>query len=141
VFYVTVGGFRGVSLAVVVQGVFMTIATIALIAAAFGAVYSTYGRLIEANEKLIRIIGEEFMNLYRLPQALVISWRIIFTIGLIACSHPLMATLSYKSIRAMKIAIIIGSLAVTLWTYSLCTWAGLFAKLFLSELPVPDHAV
>ena len=141
VFYVTVGGFRGVSLAIVVQGVFMTIATIALIAAAFGAVYSTYGGLVEANEELIRIAGEEFMNLYRLPPALVISWWIIFTIGLIACPHPLMATLSYKSIRAMKIAIIIGSVAVTLWTYGLCTWAGLFAKLFFPELPVPDHAV
>ncbi len=140
IFYVTVGGIRGVGLAVVVQGVFMTVTTILLVAGVFNGIFTTYGGLVEANEAFMKIAGEAYLNLFRLPPALVISWWIIFTVGIIALPHGLMASLTYKSARAMKMAIILGSIIVTFWTYGLL-WAGFFAKLWFPKLPVPDHAI
>ena len=139
VFYATIGGIRGVGLALVVQGVFMTACYALLVAGVWSRALADYGSLTAINEALIKVAGEGFMNVFRTPPGIawVFSQWIIFNLGLLALPHGLMATLAYRSIKAMKRAVYIGVPIVTFWTYGI--WVALVGKIYFPKLPVPDH--
>jgi sodium/pantothenate symporter len=139
VFYSTIGGIRGVGLALLVQGIFMTLCYALLIAGVWGRAIAEYGSLVAINEALIRVAEESFMNAFRSPPGIawVFSQWIIFNLGILALPHGLMAALTYKSVKAMKRAIYIGIPVVTFWTYGI--WVALIGKVFFPKLPVPDH--
>ncbi len=137
IFYAAVGGLRGIGLALLIQGVFMTACYAALVVGVWGRALADYGSLVAINEALIKVAGESFMNAFRLPPLWLFSMWLIFNIGLLALPHGLMATLSYKSVKAMKRAIYIGVPIVTFWTYGI--WVGLIGKIYFPHLKVPDH--
>jgi len=139
VFYATIGGMLGVGLALVVQGIFMTAAYLLLIIGVWGRALADYGSLAAINEALIKVAGEAYMNVFRTPPGIawVFSMWIIFNIGLLTLPHGLMATLTYKSTKAMKWAIYIGIPIVTFWTYGV--WVGMIGKIYFPKLAVPDH--
>jgi len=137
IFYIAVGGLRGVGLALLIQGAFMTACYAALIAGVWSRALADYGSLVAINEALIKVAGESFMNAFRLPAMWLFSMWLIFNIGLLALPHGLMATLSYKSVKAMKRAIYIGVPIVTFWTYGI--WVGLIGKIYFPKLAVPDY--
>jgi len=137
VFYSVIGGMRGVGLTLVIQGFFMTLAYILLIVGVWGRAIADYGSLAAINEALIKTAGESFMNAFRLPVAWLFSQWIIFNLGLLALPHGLIATLTYRSVKAMKRAIYVGVPLVTLWTYGI--WSALVGKIYFPKLTVPDH--
>lgn len=139
VFYATIGGIRGVGLALLVQGIFMTLCYALLVAGVWSRAIAEYGSLATINEALIRVAGESFMNAFRTPPGIawVFSQWIIFNLGILALPHGLMAALTYRSVKAMKRAIYIGIPVVTFWTYGV--WVALIGKVFFPKLPVPDH--
>lgn len=121
----------------VIQGFFMTLAYILLIVGVWGRAIADYGSLAAINEALIKTAGESFMNAFRLPVAWLFSQWIIFNLGLLALPHGLIATLTYRSVKAMKRAIYVGVPLVTLWTYGI--WSALVGKIYFPKLTVPDH--
>ncbi len=140
VFYATTGGIRGVGLATVLQGVFMTFAAILLAVGVFGGALSHYGSLVGVHNALVQTVGQKYVDPYALGAKIVISWWIIFSIGLLALPHGLMASLSYRDTRAMKRAVYLGVIVVTFWTFVML-FTGFFARLWFPKLSVPDHAV
>ncbi|MEM4740564.1 MAG: hypothetical protein QXS63_05755, partial [Zestosphaera sp.] len=139
IFYATIGGIRGIGLALLVQGVFMTACYALLIAGVWSRAIADYGSLTAINEALINTAGESFMNVFRTPPGIawVFSQWIIFNLGLLALPHGLMAAIAYKSVKAMKRAIYIGIPIVTFWTYGI--WVALVGRLYYPKLAVPDH--
>ncbi|MEM2021255.1 MAG: hypothetical protein QXP80_03395 [Zestosphaera sp.] len=139
VFYAVIGGMRGVGLTLLIQGFFMTLAYALLIIGVWGKALADYGSLAAINEELIKKAGEAFMNAFRTPPGIawVASQWIIFNLGLLALPHGLIATLSYKSVKAMKRAIYIGVPIVTFWTFGI--WVALVGKIYFPTLPVPDR--
>ncbi|MEM1703850.1 MAG: hypothetical protein QXQ31_07325 [Zestosphaera sp.] len=139
IFYATIGGIRGVGLALLIQGAFMTACYALLVAGVWSRAIADYGSLAAINEALINTAGESFMNVFRTPPGIawVFSQWIIFNLGLLALPHGLMATITYKSVKAMKRAIYIGIPIVTFWTYG--EWVGLVGRLYYPKLAVPDH--
>lgn len=139
ILYSALGGIRGVGLAIVLQGIVMTIAALFLVAAIFGAAIANYGSLVNLTQAMAQVAGEKYISLYMPVQWLASLW-FAFSWGVISLPHALLATLSYKSTKAAKRAIILGTVVVTFWTYALL-WSGFFARVFLPELKVPDHAI
>ncbi len=139
IFYTTIGGMLGVSLAIVVQGIFMTITYLLLIISVWSRALADYGSLAAINEALIKVAGEAYMNVFRTPPGIawLFSMWIIFNLGLLALPHALMATLTYKNIKAMKRAIYIGIPIVTFWTYGI--WVALIGRIYFPKLAVPDY--
>lgn len=129
------GGIKGVTTAVVLQGIVMTAAVFALF---FGAL-AHIGPL----ELAIRSIGE-------LDPKLISPWTwnikfqssmwIIFGLVSIGMPHAAMNTLLYKDTKAMHKAIILGVIFVVLWTVMLI-WMGNMVRAIYPDLKVVDHAV
>jgi len=140
IFYATLGGIRGVGLAAMIQGIFMTVAALFLAVGVFGGALSQYGSFAGVHEALVKISGEKYVNPLAMGPRIVLSWWIIFSLGVLVLPHGLMGTLSYRDTSAMKRAVYLGVIVVTFWTYILLG-AGFFGKLWFPKLPVPDHVI
>ncbi|HPC76570.1 MAG TPA: sodium/pantothenate symporter [Synergistales bacterium] len=134
-FYAAFGGIRGVSAAIVIQGLVMTAAVLALFIGGL--------RFLLPLESSVRSIAE--MN-----PALVTPWTwapgyqfsmwVVFGLVMIGLPHGAMGCLVYKDTKAMHRAIVIGTIFVVLWTFAL-VWMGHMTKAVFPNLAVPDHAI
>ncbi|MBC7331556.1 MAG: hypothetical protein H5T91_03915 [Synergistetes bacterium] len=140
IFYATVGGIRGVGLAAMVQGTFMTVASLLLAVGVFGGALSQYGSFAGIHEALVKVAGDKYVNPFALGAKIVTSWWIIFSVGVLVLPHGLMGALTYKDTGAMKRAVYLGVIVVTVWTY-IMLGAGFLGKLWFPKLPVPDHVI
>lgn len=141
IFYATVGGIRGVGLAAMFQGTFMTLASFLLAAGVFGGALSQYGSFTSIHEALVKIAGGvKYVDPFAMGARIVISWWVIFSLGVLVLPHGLMGALTYKDTSAMKRAVYLGVVVVTVWTYILLG-SGFLGKLWFPKLPVPDHVI
>jgi sodium/pantothenate symporter len=129
------GGIKGVALAVVFQGMVMTVAVVAL---AWGTV-SHIGSIEEAFKGIAKA-DSSLLDPWKWPLAYQISMWMNFGLVLIGIPHSTMGTLTYKNTQAMHKAIVIGAIFVTLWSFALLGM-GLLVRAIYPTLKVSDHAI
>lgn len=133
--YAAFGGMKGVSIAVVVQGLVMTLAVLALFFAAMG-------RLMPLEES-IRKIGQldpKLISPWTWKPHYEFSMWVVFGLVTLGLPHGVLPTLTYKNTKAMRSAIVLGTIFVVLWTLMLI-WMGNLTRALIPNLKVPDHAI
>lgn len=136
----TLGGIKGVAVAVIVQGLAMTVAVVALLLGAHDEVVTKFGSW-EAMSRIITQKEPEYFNPYTWSIPYQFSQYLIYGFTAIAMPHLAMSALTYKNGGAMKRAIMLGAAVVTFWTIGLGVYAALAAKGLYPDLKVADQAV
>lgn len=133
------GGLRGVALAIIVQGIAMTIAVMCLLAGAHLSVQDAGGW--ETLNRAIATREPEFFDPFRWSYQYEFSQWIIYGFAAISLPHLAMGALTYKSMNAMRKAAMLGIVIVTFWTVGLGVYCTLAAKGLFPNLQIPDHAI
>lgn len=138
ILYTAFGGIRGTTLAAAIQGVVMTLAAVLLFAFAVGKLggLTTAMRAVEAvNPELLTATAVKGVAT---PRYLA-SFAVLFGFAILGMPHGVMPALIYKNSRAMLRSMVIGAVAVTLWTVLMAT-SGTLVRAVDPKLAVPDHA-
>jgi sodium/pantothenate symporter len=133
--YSTYGGIRGISLAIILQGIFMTVGALLLF---IGVLIYVGGP--EAGFQSINTIDPDLLNPKIWPLPFQISLWVTFGLVYIAMPHGALASLSYKNTRGMHKAMIIGAVVVLFWSVAM-VWSGLFTRALYPVLPLADFAI
>ncbi len=134
--YCVLGGMRGTSLAMFIQGIVITIGCLLLF---FGTV-NYAGGFRNSTEILAKIDinflsatrGWEFSPMFSFSLACLSGY---FVIG---NPHAMLGALTYKNSKALKRGIWIGVILVFLWTWLLCM-AGVIGRSIIPDLKVSDE--
>ncbi|MFW6116794.1 MAG: sodium:solute symporter family transporter [bacterium] len=135
--YCVLGGMRGTSIAILVQGIAMTVGCIVL----FIATVQYAGGFEESTKALsdldANLLSPTMGGAFSAPFAFSIACLIgYFVIGM---PHAMLGALTYKNTRALKRAIWMGAIFVFLWTFLLCM-SGAIGRAINPDLAVPDEA-
>ncbi|HHY70914.1 MAG TPA: sodium/panthothenate symporter, partial [Thermoanaerobacterales bacterium] len=133
--YTALGGIRGVSTAIIVQGVTMTIAVFCL-------VFATISKLspIEISMRKIASMDPMLISPWRWSPVFNFSLWCIFGLANISQPHGVTATLTYKDTKTMHRAMILGAIITIIWTFPLQLMGNL-ARVIYPNLEVADYAV
>ena len=135
--YCVLGGMRGTSIAILVQGVVMTIGCIVLLIAtvkyAGGLARSTEILAAEDITLLSPTMGGAFSGMFSFSIACLIGY---FIVGM---PHAMLGALTYKNTKALKRGIWMGGIFVLLWTLCLCM-SGTIGRSIIPDLGVADEA-
>lgn len=138
VLYTAFGGIRGAALAAAIQGVIMTLAAIMI----FTFSVIKLGGLTIAMQNIEAINPELLMATavkgIATPRYMA-SFAVLFGFAMAGMPHGVTPALIYKDSKAMLRSILIGAIAVTLWTVLMAT-TGTLARAVDPNLAVPDHA-
>ena len=135
----SISGIKGVALAIIVQGITMTIAVLCLIVGAHVEVTNQGGW--QALTSSIYAREPEFFDPFRWSVPYQFSQWIIYGFAAISLPHLAMGALTYKNTIAMKRAAILGIAIVTFWTVGLGIYCSLAAKGLYTNLETVDHAI
>ena len=134
--YCVLGGMRGTSLAILLQGIVITIGCILLfigtVKFAGGFRRSTEILASQDIRLLSPTMGGEFSPLFAFSIACMTGF---FIVGM---PHAMLGALTYKNTRALKRGIWMGGILVFLWTLLLCM-AGTIGRAIIPDLAVPDE--
>ncbi|MDK2856610.1 MAG: sodium/pantothenate symporter [Bacillota bacterium] len=133
--YAAFGGMKGVSLAVIVQGLVMTIAVFVLFFAAMGRLMP-----LEAAIRKIGQLDPKLISPWTWKPEYEFSMWVVFGLVTLGLPHGVLPTLTYKNTKAMRSAIVLGTVFVVLWTLMLI-WMGNLTRALIPNLKVPDHAI
>lgn len=133
--YAAFGGIRGVSTAIVIQGLVMTAAVFALFIGGL-----LYIGPMEAAVKSIAEVDPKLITPWSWAPRFQFSMWIVFGLVTIGLPHGAMGSLVYKDTKAMHRAIVLGVIFVVLWTFMLI-WMGHMTRAVYPDLSVPDHAI
>ena len=136
--YCVLGGMRGTSLAIFVQGLVITVGCIILF---FGTVKFAGGFQISTEilaaqdiKLLSPTTGGAFSPLFAFSIACMGGF---FIVGM---PHAMLGALTYKNTRALKRGIWMGAILVFLWTFLLCV-AGTIGRAIIPDLEVSDEII
>lgn len=129
------GGIKGVAIAIVVQGIVMTVAVLALLIGSLAYI----GPLENAYKTLISIKPALVTPWTWTPMYSLSMW-VVFGVVFVGLPHGVIAALTYKSTKAMHKAIIIGGIFVVIWTVSLVL-IGNLARTVFPDLKVADQII
>lgn len=137
--YSTFGGIKGVGIAVILQGVIMTIGAVALGIAAIrysGGLANIFLNMEAYNPEFVRPQSMDFK--------FIASLWIIFGFVYLAMPHGVLSALTYKSSTALHKAIFIGALLVPIWSFAMnisgCASIGIFPGLTIADHTTPAMA-
>ena len=134
--YCVLGGMRGNSVAMLLQGIVITVGTVLL----FAGTYKAAGGFAHSTAA-IAAIDPKFLSPTMLGE---FSWPFIFSVaclsGYFAAGYPsgMLAALTYKNTTALKRGIWLGSILVFVWTALLCV-AGVMGRGIIPNLKVADE--
>jgi len=134
IIYVTLGGLRGASMAILVQGTVMTIATIILI---IGSV-SYVGGIKQAFVSIAQRQPAWAMPFSVLSMKYIFSLWLAFGFGIASMPHGLMGAMVYKNTKVARKAMLLGGIIVVLWTVGLAL-PGIVGKAVNPDLTIPDY--
>ncbi|WP_186578259.1 sodium/pantothenate symporter [Aquibacillus kalidii] len=137
--YVTLGGFRAVTITDAIQGSIMLIGTIILLVAviiAGGGIPSIISDLQQVNPNLITPYGADGS----LTPAYVSSYWVLVGVGVVALPQIAVRAMSYKSAAALHRAIIIGTIVVAVIMLNMHL-IGVFARAILPGIEVGDRVM
>jgi len=135
--YTTFGGLRGAAMAILVQGIVMTVATIILMIFGIshaGGIEEMFHTMAARSPDFIAPTGSAHLSL-----AYIASLWVVFGLVISALPHGIMGAMVYKSTKALKRAIIIGGALVILWSFGLTLLCGIAGTTINPELEVLDH--
>ncbi len=137
VVYTVAGGMKGNTLALIVQGVVMTVGAIVLLIGtivASGGTMNATKTIVAQNISLLTPTGpgDEFGISIGISLAGMIGF---FIVGM---PHAILGALSYKNTIALKRGIWIGAVLVFVWTFFLCL-AGTLGRALIPNLEVADE--
>jgi len=135
--YCVLGGMRGTSIAILVQGIVMTIGCIIL----FIGTVQYAGGFQKSTEILADLditllsptMGGVFSKMFTFSIACLIGY---FIVGM---PHAMLGALTYKNTRALKRGIWMGGIFVLLWTLLLCM-SGTIGRSINPGLEIADEA-
>lgn len=134
--YCVLGGMRGTSLAILIQGVVITVGCIMLFIGTvnYAGGFKKSTEIISAQDInfLSPTMGGEFSPFFTFSLACMIGY---FVVGM---PHAMLGALTYKNTRALKRGIWMGGILVLIWTISLCM-AGVIGRAIIPDLAVPDE--
>jgi len=136
--YCVLGGMRGTSLAIFIQGLVITIGCTILF---IGTVKFAGGF-----KKSTEILAAQDVSLLSPTTGGVFSPAFSFSIAcmtgffIVGMPHALLGALTYKNTRALKRGIWIGAILVFLWTFLLCM-AGTIGRAVIADLAVSDEII
>jgi sodium/pantothenate symporter len=136
--YCVLGGMRGTSLAIFIQGFVITIGCIILF---IGTIKFAGGF-----QKSTEILAAQDMNLLSPTTGGSFSPMFSFSIAcmtgffIVGMPHAMLGALTYKNTRALKRGIWMGAILVFLWTFLLCM-AGTIGRAITADLAVSDEIV
>ncbi|HHV58316.1 MAG TPA: sodium/panthothenate symporter [Firmicutes bacterium] len=138
ILYTGFGGIKGTTLAAAIQGVVMTLAAILIFT--FSA--TKLGGLTAAMQK-VEAVNPELLTAtaaggIATPRYLA-SFAVLFGFAILGMPHGITPALIYKNSKAMLRSVVIGAIAVTLWTVLMAT-TGTLARAVDPNLAIPDHA-
>jgi sodium/pantothenate symporter len=136
--YCVLGGMRGTSLAIFIQGLVITIGCSILF---IGTVKFAGGF-----QRSTEILAAQDVNLLSPTTGGVFSPAFSFSIAcmsgffIVGMPHAMLGALTYKNTRALKRGIWIGAVLVFLWTFLLCM-AGTIGRAVIADLAVSDEII
>lgn len=134
--YCVLGGMRGTSIAILLQGIVITIGCIMLFIGtvnyAGGFQRSTEILAAQDINFLEPTMGGQYPSMFAVSLACLVG---LFVVGM---PHAMLGALTYKNTRALKKGIWMGSILVFLWTILLCM-AGVIGRSLIPDLAVPDE--
>jgi sodium/pantothenate symporter len=134
--YCVLGGMRGTSLALLIQGIIMTIGCVFL----FVWTVDYVGGFVRSTE-ILAAQGTEFLSPTaegRFSPVFVFSLACLAGYFVVGMPHVMLGVLTYKSTRALKSAIWMGGILVLAWNLLLCISATL-GRTIVTDLLVPDE--
>jgi sodium/pantothenate symporter len=136
VVYCVAGGMRGSAVAMLLQGIVITVGTVLL----FAGTWRAAGGLEHATT-VIRALDPRFLS----PTMLgAFPWPFIFSVacigGYLSAGSPkgMLGALTYKNTVALKRGIWLGAILVFIWTLLLCM-AGVLGRAIIPDLKVADE--
>jgi len=136
VVYCVAGGMRGSAVAMLLQGVVITVGTVLL----FAGTWRAAGGLAHSTA-VIGALDPKFLS----PTMLgTFPWPFIFSVaclgGYLSAGSPkgMLGALSYKNTTALKRGIWIGCILIFIWTLLLCM-AGVLGRAIIPNLQVADE--
>lgn len=138
ILYTAFGGIKGTTLAAAVQGFVMTLAAILI----FVFSVNKMGGL-EAGMKIVQSIEPELLTARAVDGVAtpryIASFAVLFGIAMLGMPHGVTSALIFKNSKAMLRSVVIGGIAVTIWTILMST-TGTLARVVDPNLAIPDHA-
>lgn len=135
VVYTAFGGIRGVTNAIVFQGMTMTAAIVILFLVLLAKVTpmsATYANIIAQDPNLVSpwVWKPEY------------TFSMFVSLGLVTIGQPhgLMSSLTYKNTKGMHKAMFVGAVVVSIWSAAI-VWAGNLGRSLLPNLQVADYIV
>lgn len=137
-FYTIIGGVRGATLAAAIQGGMMTLAALLIL---IGVVIKSGG--ITAAVTAVNNVNPELLSATAVkgvasPRYMA-SFAILFGFCILGMPHAITPALIYKNSRSMLKAVLIGAIAVTIWTVMMGV-TGTLVNSFEPNLTVSDLA-
>jgi len=139
IIYTTVGGFRAVVLTDTIQGIMMTLASVAILAAVVNAGGGT-ARIMSALESIDPALITPQGAGNALPKPFILSFWVLVGFGILGLPQTTQKCLGYKDSRSMHNAMIIGTLAVGFTMLSMHL-VGAMGRAVLPDIKVGDLAV
>ena len=134
--YCVLGGMRGASLALLIQGIIMTVGCIVLFIGtvnfAGGFQKSTEILAAQNMNSLSPTAGGQFSPMFVFSLACLAGY---FVIGM---PHIMLGALTYKNTRALKSGVWMGGIIVFIWNILLCT-AATIGRSIIPDLAIPDE--
>lgn len=134
--YCVLGGMRGTSLAMLLQGIVITIGCLMLF---IGTV--SYAGGFQKSTEAIASLDMKFLSPTmegEFPPMFALSLALMSGFFIVGMPHAMLGALTYKNTRALKRGIWLGAILVFLWTTLLCL-AGAMARAIIPDLAVPDE--
>ncbi len=134
--YCVLGGMRGTSLALLIQGIIMTVGCVLLfvwtVDSAGGFERSSEILAAQSSELLSPTAEGRFSPVFVFSLACLAGY---FVVGM---PHVMLGVLTYKNTRALKSAVWMGGILVLVWNLLLCMSATL-GRTIVTDLAVPDE--
>ena len=134
--YCVLGGMRATSLAILVQGVVITVGTVLL----FAGTYVAAGGFAGSTETLAALDPKYLSPTMfgEFPATFIFSIACINGYFCAGSPHGMLGALSYKNTTALKRGIWLGAILVFIWTLLLCL-AGVMGRALVPDLAVSDE--
>jgi sodium/pantothenate symporter len=135
VIYTTFGGLRGAGIVGILQGVFMTVGTLALVAGSVTNVDTILQTVEAVDPALLRPPGKGMSWFY------FISLFVTFSFAWLGLPHAIQGTLGYDSTKTLRRASALGVVMVFFWSFATVVVAGSAAKALFPQNIAPDLAL
>lgn len=133
--YCVMGGMRGTSLAILVQGVVITAGCLILFA---GTVQSAGG--VKRATEILAVQNQDFLSPTMggaFPPAFALSMACILGYFIVGLPHAMLGALTYKNTASLKRGIWMGSIILFVWAVPLSI-SGILGRAINPRLSVPD---